>query len=614
MRINTNIEALNAQRNLGLAASTFAKSVERLSSGLRINRAADDAAGLGISEKLNAQVNGLNQAERNSQDGISMVQTAEGALTEVHSMLQRIRELAVEAANSTVGTADAQSINAEVTSLQAEINRIAQKTTFNGQNLMTGALSVAQSGGTATVGTALSTGHNATIGAIDVSGARANATYTLTSQAGGKLTLSDGLGNSQQVALAAIGPTGKETISFGSLGVKITVVGDAAKSATELATDLGQTTSTLASTIVGASGTDLVTGDVLGTPVLLTGVQYYPSGAINAPAPSAFASAGITPGTITFATDPSGHITGTLGAETFAGDLAPFQRGHSDSIVLTGSLGNTITLTYHQSGTAGTLADEATDFNGSQVTFTPGFGTATVSAMTSAPATGGGTYRFTSGGGNSLTLTGPDGVSTIGVSNIAANGTETLTFGNIGFTLTAGANGMTAAAIVACLTQPANDTIAVNSTGSAGVPRTLTTAAGAAATFQIGANEGDTLQVGFANAQTAAYTGFDAAITAFTGGLNSTTAGALITATDTAIAKVSSIRGGYGAVENRLTHTAASISVASENLNASESRIKDLDVASEMVNFTKTQILQQAGTSILAQANSAPQSILTLLR
>ncbi|HEX7490685.1 MAG TPA: flagellin [Candidatus Limnocylindrales bacterium] len=614
MRINTNMEALNAQRNLGLAASTFAKSVEKLSSGLRINRAADDAAGLGISEKLNAQVTGLNQAQRNAQDGISMVQTAEGALTEVHSMLQRVRELAVEAANSTVGTADAASINAEVTSLQAEINRIALKTTFNGQNLLTGALSVAQSGGTAMVGTALSTGHTATISAVDVSGARANASYTLTSQSGGKLTLSDRLGNSQQVALTPVGLTGQETISFGSLGVKITVVGDSAKSATELATDLGQTTSTLASTIAGSSGTDLVTGDVLGTPVLLTGVHYYPSGAINAPAPTAFASAGVTPGTITFAADPSGHITGTLGGEAFAGDLAPFQRGHSDSIVLTGSLGNTITLTYHQSASAGILADEATDFDGSQVTFAPGLGTATVSAMTSAPATGGGTYRFTSGGGNSLTLTGPDGVATIGVSNIAANGTETLTFGNIGFTLTAGANGMTAAAIVACLTQPANDTIVVNSTGSAGVPRTLTTAASTAATFQIGANEGDTLQVGFANAQTAAYAGFDASIAAFAGAMTTVNAGKLISAADAAIADVSEIRGGFGAVENRLSHTVASISVASENLNASESRIKDLDVASEMVNFTKTQILQQAGTSILAQANSAPQSILTLLR
>ena len=100
VRINTNIEALNAQRNLSATASVFAKSVEKLSSGLRINRAADDAAGLAISEKLRAQVTGLNQAQRNAQDGVSMVQTAEGALTEVHSMLQRIRELAVEAANS----------------------------------------------------------------------------------------------------------------------------------------------------------------------------------------------------------------------------------------------------------------------------------------------------------------------------------------------------------------------------------------------------------------------------------------------------------------------------------------------------------------------------------
>jgi flagellin len=383
MRINTNIEALNAQRNLSATADKYASSVEKLSSGLRINRAADDAAGLGISEKLNAQVTGLNQAQRNAQDGISMVQTAEGALTEVHSMLQRIRELAVEAANSTVGTADAQSVNAEVTSLQAEINRIAQKTTFNGQYLLTGTMSVSQSGGSATVGLALADAP-ATVSAIDVSGAKASTTYTLSSQAGGKLTLSDGVGNSQQITVGAIPAAGTETISFGTLGVNITVA--------------------------GASG--------------------------------------------------------------------------------------------------GTAANLTKDLDGKNVT------------------TGG-------------------------------------------------------------------------TTG---------------ATFQIGANEGDTLGVSFANAQTSAYAGFDTAISNFTGGLNSTTAGALITATDTAIADVSAIRGGYGAVENRLTHTVSSISVASENLNASESRIKDLDVASEMVNFTKTQILQQAGTSILAQANSAPQSILTLLR
>jgi flagellin len=388
MRINTNIEALNAQRNLSATAAKYASSVEKLSSGLRINRAADDAAGLGISEKLNAQVMGLNQAQRNAQDGISMVQTAEGALTEVHSMLQRIRELAVEAANSTVGSADAASINAEVTSLKAEINRIAQKTTFNGQNLLTGTMAVSQNNATSTaiVGTALATGAAASISAVDVSGAKASTTYTLSSAGGaGTLTLADGVGNSQQVTLdATIGADGTTTINFGTLGVSLTIVGASAKTGANLSTDLA------------------------------------------------------------------------------------------------------------------TLA--------------------------------------------------------------------------------------------------------------------VATGANTGAVFQIGANEGDNLAVGFANAQSSAYTGFDAAIAAFTSGLNTTTAGALITATDAAIATVSSIRGGYGAVENRLAHTVASISVASENLNASQSRIKDLDVASEMVNFTKTQILQQAGTSILAQANSAPQSILTLLR
>ena len=173
-RINTNIEALNAQRNLSVTASKYASSVEKLSSGLRINRAADDAAGLAISEKLQAQVTGLNQAQRNAQDGVSMVQTAEGALNEVHSMLQRVRELSVEAANSTLGQSDAQSVNAEVTALQAEITRIASTTTFNGQNLLTGALSVAQTGGTVGAGFVVAAGTNTSVRTSSSSGAKAS--------------------------------------------------------------------------------------------------------------------------------------------------------------------------------------------------------------------------------------------------------------------------------------------------------------------------------------------------------------------------------------------------------------------------------------------------------
>lgn len=138
VRINTNIEALNAQRNLSLTAMQYSKSVEKLSSGLRINRAADDAAGLGISETLRSQVNGLNQAVRNAQDGISLVQTGEGALNEVSSMLQRIRELAVQYNNGTNDKNAQDSIKAEADALQASIAAIGTNTKFNGVGLLDG--------------------------------------------------------------------------------------------------------------------------------------------------------------------------------------------------------------------------------------------------------------------------------------------------------------------------------------------------------------------------------------------------------------------------------------------------------------------------------------------
>ena len=137
VRINTNIEALNAQRNIGITAAQFGKSVEKLSSGLRINRASDDAAGLGISETLRSQVNGLNQAVRNAQDGISLIQTGEGALNEVHAMLQRIRELAVQYANGTNDANAQASIQAEADALQTTISDIATNTKFNGLSLLT---------------------------------------------------------------------------------------------------------------------------------------------------------------------------------------------------------------------------------------------------------------------------------------------------------------------------------------------------------------------------------------------------------------------------------------------------------------------------------------------
>ena len=140
MRVNTNIPAVNAQRSLEATSLMLAKSVERLASGLRINRAADDAAGLSISEKLRAQVRGVAQAQRNAQDGVSMIQTAEGSLATVHSMLQRMRELAVQASNDTLSDGDRANVNLELQALKNEINGISARVKFNGKELLTGTL------------------------------------------------------------------------------------------------------------------------------------------------------------------------------------------------------------------------------------------------------------------------------------------------------------------------------------------------------------------------------------------------------------------------------------------------------------------------------------------
>ncbi|WP_409068663.1 flagellin [Clostridium sp. FAM 1755] len=138
MIINHNLNAMNAHRNMGINIGNSAKSMEKLSSGLRINRAGDDAAGLSISEKMRAQIRGLNQASRNAQDGISLIQTAEGALNETHSILQRMRELGVQAANDTNVTVDRAAIKEEINSLKTEIDRIANTTQFNEKNLLNG--------------------------------------------------------------------------------------------------------------------------------------------------------------------------------------------------------------------------------------------------------------------------------------------------------------------------------------------------------------------------------------------------------------------------------------------------------------------------------------------
>ena len=403
-RINTNVEAFNAQRNLALTSMSYQKSVEKLSSGLRINRAGDDAAGLSISEKLRAQIKGLGQAQRNAQDGISMIQTAEGALNETHSILQRMRELAVQASNGTLTSADMASVNGEMQQLNSEVDRIAQKTTFNGKALLDSSLNTTVCATTTEVqqGFTLSAcAAGISVSKLDVSGAMGGHTYSFSSAAAGTLTLTDTTTNiSQTVSVAAMttSATAAQTLSFSTLGVTMSLSGFSAASgaAANLITNF---TLAASDTIVTASG---------------------------------------------------GSLTLQIGANT----------------------GNALSV-----------------------------------SIKDAESTSLGTLSY-SGGGTTLS----SAVSTF-------NTTQSI-----------------------------------------------------------------------ANAQS------------------------LLTVLDNAITDVSGIRGDLGATQNRLEHTIANLGVSQENLTASESRIRDVDMAAEMVNFTKTGILQQAGQSILSQANSAPRDILQLLR
>lgn len=218
MRINHNIAALNTHRQLSQANNANQQSMEKLSSGLRINRAGDDAAGLAISEKMRGQIRGLEQAERNSQDGISMIQTAEGALNETHSILQRMRELTVQANNDTNTAEDTNKIQEEVDELVNEINGISDRTEFNKQNLLDGTLGA----DTANVGTDLADGTGA-LKIANVTGAEIGADYQVDAQTSGELTVTNSDGSlSQTISVSDLSSVDVgDTYNFDKLGVKL---------------------------------------------------------------------------------------------------------------------------------------------------------------------------------------------------------------------------------------------------------------------------------------------------------------------------------------------------------------------------------------------------------
>ncbi len=473
LSINTNLASLTAQRNQSRTSNDLTTAIARLSSGLRINSAKDDAAGLAIADRFTSQIRGLTQAARNANDGISLSQTAEGALSSVTDNLQRIRELAVQSVNATNSASDRSSLQLEVSQLQSEIDRVATQTSFNGTNLLDGSFTSkafqvgANVGQTITVASIANTRTSAL--GVYQGLSLANQTIGTVSNTAAALTVTAGAGS---------------TVALGSVAVDAKAISNAINSG-----NVAGLTATANATSV-AAGTSATAGTVDGTATYT----------INGIAIS---------------------ISGVMGASALAGN-----RANAVAAINAQSAATGVTASDTGAGVGLAAAD------GRNVSLVYAAGTFTTSAATDF-------------GLSAVALTG----STVNVTYAAPTGVS----GNLVFTQASGFASSTAIA----------------STGTAVGAVDISSVAGA---------------------------------------------NAALTSIDAALATVSSSRASLGAIQNRFSSTISNLQTTNENLTASRSRIQDADFAMETANLSRAQVLQQAGTAMIAQANQLPNQVLTLLR
>jgi flagellin len=512
--VNTNVTSLNAQRNLTGTGAALSQSMERLSSGMRINSAKDDAAGMQIATRLSSQISGLGVAQRNANDGISMAQTAEGALQSSTDILQRMRDLSLQSANGSNSTSDREALQKEVTALQAELTRISDTTTFGGQKLLSGSYGTQQfqvgSDSNQTIGVTLNsaaaadiglTGKGFTLAAIaGFSGASETAkTFTtndtLSITTGGKtnnLTLTTGM--------SAADLAGQVNTTEGVFGVgattQVAIGGFGATNTT--ATDV------IKLNVAGIEITATAAGTGDGTVTAL-------NAAIDTATAEALAAKGITASIVA--------ATGNTG---------------DDLLVFTNSTGDNIDVTMEITGGATDgLAGTVSAFDGTAII---AGGTTTTAGISTAVS-------------KSSTITGR-----LDVSNAVLD--------------------------------VDNATLNVTGTG------TLNGAATSNAVLDTSTSLSSIADVDIST----------------TGGSQSA-----IDIIDAALQQIGNERAELGATQNRFSQTISNLANIQENASASRSRIEDTDYATETAVMTKNQILQQAGTSILAQANQLPQAALSLL-
>ncbi|WP_405104788.1 flagellin [Paenibacillus sp. FSL K6-1217] len=579
MIINHNVPALNTHRQLSINTANTNKNIEKLSSGLRINRAGDDAAGLAISEKMRGQIRGLDQASRNAQDGISLIQTAEGALNETHSILQRQREIANQSANGTNTDSDRQALQDEMNALTSEINRIGNTTEFNTQKLLQGdgKSNLAASGLVPTA----------------VSQTGVNAVHT---QATADITVN---------ATAVAGDDIKITLN----GVDLTASFKANVN----------TKADSEATVTGAGTADI---NIAGT----ANANNSADGLANA-FQAMIDNNEMLKGNYTAVSDGAGKVTISAVAggkfEGAAGNISGYDEsgatGASFTETVTGAVGKTA---------AATAATTNLDFSASGLNIDS---KAKVEALVGKGFTIN-DQQVEFYDANKGTYTGKGiGVNISDAINATANFDDVLA--NIVSTqLNGKVEGIKAAATGAATGIIKIDSATAGATykleiKDGGVQKAFETS------FQIGANTGQSMSLSINDMRSKALgitgkagdAGFTAANTVTDGtndvkgeaALNIATkegAAAAIAILDKATATVSSERSKLGATQNRLEHTINNLGTASENLTAAESRIRDVDMAKEMMQQTKNNILAQAAQAMLAQANQQPQGVLQLLR
>ncbi|MBU8854050.1 flagellin [Bacillus sp. FJAT-26377] len=565
MRINHNITALNTYRQFNNANAAQAKSMEKLSSGQRINSAADDAAGLAISEKMRGQIRGLDQASRNAQDGMSMIQTAEGALNETTDILQRMRELSNQAANGTTTDSDRTAMQDELNQLTSEINRIGNTTEFNTQKLLNG-------------GTSSNTGNKLT-----------NST---SAQLVGDTTFV-GDGDATGLTSATIKVDGK-TFDVTSVLKKDFSAVDSSIEKDQLIEQLGNVTSggtklsdlvdikdngtalTFTAKSQGADSSLTITADDDAAAVMLGFAEADATGTEVKGNPTTVESHGIE------STSDLSNSTTLAANSTFK-----VQIGNESATTITLKEGKTYDTSNSDANVAkAAMNDLIKDLNTS-------LQEAGLDSKVTASLSKDNKVQFVSESGKDISLTDATGSP---LAALGFSGTEKV--GNIDKVVGPGVQG-----------------------------------SGFNTKFQIGANTGQSISLNVNDMRSAALgitgnagqAGFTKT-NSVTNGTNDIQSEAALNISnkddaaksleklDKAIASVSSERGKLGAVQNRLEHTMNNLSTSSENLTAAESRIRDVDMAKEMMEQTKNSILSQASQAMLSQANQQPQNVLQLLR